>query len=161
MPLVTPSTSPPPPYTTVEDLRGALAPAGTPDGSTAAALIDAQLLDVVTEVSLEIDASLRDRYQVPFTVGQVPPLVVKVTRDIAAFEATLIHRRGVSIGPDEPIRLRYKRAQDLLDKLQAGKVDLQTPAPPSGTGGDPGYANPYEGDLFGLADAGLGYGHVR
>lgn len=138
-------------YTSVADLRGALAPAGDASAATAASLPDAELTDAIDEAGQEVDARLSDRYTVPF--GEpFPPLVVQITRDLAAWRATLTHRRSNPVDPNDPVRLRYMDALALLKQIGKGEVDLDV----AGTGaGEPTVINPLSTDLFSLADVGL------
>lgn len=151
-----------PGYTTVDDLRLALSPGGTADVGTAAALSDGELADAVAEAQQEVDARLSDR-GAPFASDAVPGLIAQITRDLAAFKATLVHRKGNPIDPNDPIRLRYAHALDLLRQIGKGEIDL--PGTSDETG--PGAAvllNPYSGDLFVMDDLGLGappYGLIR
>lgn len=151
-----------PGYTTVDDLRLALSPGGTTDPGTAAVLADGELADAIAEAQQEVDARLSDR-GAPFPTDAVPGLVAQITRDLAAFKATLVHRKGHPVDVSDPVRLRYDHALALLRQLGTGEVDL--PGTDDETG--PGAAvllNPYEGAMFQLDDLGLGtppYGLVR
>lgn len=110
-------------YTSVWDLRLALAPGGIDThNATAASLSDDELADAIFEAAQEIDARLGSQYSVPF--DPVPGLVAQVTRDLAAYKATLVHRRGNPIAADDPIRLRYAHAMALLLSIAKGDVDL-------------------------------------
>lgn len=144
-------------YTTVEDLRLALAPSGDTGPSTAASLSDPELTDAISEAQQEIDARLSSGYTVPFV--PVPGLVAQITRDLAAFKATLVHRRGNPLDARDPIQLRYTHAMDLLKQIAAGDVDLIGAAGEDiQTGGAATVIQPYEGDMFTLPGMGLGAG---
>lgn len=146
-------------YTTVADLRDALAPVGggQQGAATAAALTDAELLDQIVEAGREIDARLADRYTVPFPLDAVPPLVAQLTRDVAAYLATLTHRRFQALDDRHPVVLRYRRAQGILGDLQAGRASLEGGGPSSvpAADADATVVNQWEGDLFSLDDAGI------
>lgn len=138
-------------YATVEQVRLALSPDGSSDPTlgTAASLEDAQLEDAIGEAASEVDGKLAGRYTVPF--DPVPGLVTGWTRDIAAFLATLTYRRGTPLSPDDPVRLRYLRAKDMLDQASKGLVDLVGVADGTATSAaEPTVVNPYDGVLFPL-----------
>lgn len=143
-------------YTTVEDLLYALAPGGqdTRSGDTAASLERTQLEDAITEASQEIDLRLAQRYTVPFE--PVPPIIAQLTRDIAAYGATLTHRRGNPLGQDHPIRLRYTKATGLLDKIADGTIELDEAEGVARDSGEAFVVNPYEGNLWDLDSFDLG-----
>lgn len=143
------------PYTDPTDLRLALAPAGDTGPATAASLTDAELADAIGEAQQEVDARLSDQYGVPFADGAVPALVAQVTRDLAAFKATLVHRRGNPLDSRDPVWLRYEHALSLLRQMGRGEVDLPGVAD-TASSGEAAVVNPYEGTLFGLSDFGLG-----
>lgn len=144
------------PYVIPQDVRDTLAGTESLTG-TAAGLTDDDLTQAIEEAQTEIDGRLVGRYDTPFT--DPPTLVVALTRDIAAYLATLTQRRGEPIAANEPIQLRYNRAQTLLAQAASGALPLAVP------GADPGQtegeteagvvANRYDGDLFGPADFGL------
>lgn len=144
---------PPALYTSIPDLRDALAPRGKQDDATAAALSNAELADQILEAQQQIDAQLAQRYTVPFAVGEVPQLVAQLTRDIAAYTATLVHRRHHPLADNHPVLLRYRGAIALLGKLAKG--DAEIPGL-SGSQGSGQVYLPYSGDLFGAADFGIG-----
>lgn len=135
------------PYATASEVRGVLAPGGA-DPSTATTLDDAGLNQAIAEATAEVDARLRGA---PFP-DPAPDVVRTVTRDIAAYLATLVHRRGVPLNIDDPIRLRFQWARDLLAALAAGKAEL--PSAP-GEGPVASVVNLYEGTLFTPTDLGL------
>ncbi len=146
-----------PAYTTTADLRLALAPGGVDQrvGDTAAGLPDAELTDAITEASNEVDLRLARRYAVPF----VPPpaIIAQLARDIAAYGATLVHRRGNPIEADHPVRLRHDKAERLLDRLAKGEIEIE-----GASGGDDVQAtvvNVGEMTLFAAEDFGIWRGH--
>lgn len=144
------------PYTDPTDLRLALAPGGALNPATAASLTDAELADAIAEAEQEVDGRLAARYAVPFPDGSVPPLVAQITRDLASFKATLVHRKGDPLPADHPVRLRHDHAQALLRQLVRGEIDLPGVDEAVGALRQAAVVNPYEGALFGLSDFGLG-----
>jgi phage gp36-like protein len=134
------------PYLDPADVRLILA--GTENAAgTAASLTDNDLTDAISEAQDEVDGRLAARYDTPFT--DPPTVVVNITRDIAAYLATLTYRRGDPIQPGETIQLRYNRAQNLLSQAANGTFPLPLP----GGGGDEAAAanvvnNPTSGDLW-------------
>jgi phage gp36-like protein len=144
-----------PAYTTVDDLRLALAPGGVADPGTASALSDGELADAVGEAQSEVDARLSDR-GAPYAEGAVPALVAQITRDLAAFKATLVHRKGHPVEPNDPVRLRYDHALALLRQIGTGEVDL--PGTVEEGTSESALLNPYDGALFQLDDFALGSG---
>lgn len=152
-------------YATVTDVRQALAPDGASTATlgTAASLDDGDLTDHIAEAQAEIDARLSARYSVPFADGDVPSLVNKIARDIAAYLATLTYRRNTPLPEADPVALRYARALALLTGAQKGDIQLV------GDDGDVGQAAEayvvntlgYEGSLFDLQDFSLAQAPYR
>lgn len=141
-------------YATVNDVREALAPEGDfTDTATAASLSDSQLTDALVEASGEVDGAVRGA---PYDPAAVPAVVQAIVRDVAAYLATLTHRKGLELPDTHPIALRYKRAEALLAAAATGRLDLSVPAEVEGTAGTVDVENPYEGDLFTLDQLGLG-----
>lgn len=139
-------------YATVNDVREALAPEGDfANTATAASLNDAQLTDALVEASSEVDGSVRGA---PFAANAIPPIIQGIVRDVAAYLATLTHRKGVELPADHPVALRYKRAESLIAAAASGKLDL-TQTSEAG-GGEPFVQNSYSGDLFDLETLGIG-----
>ncbi len=138
-------------YTTPAEVKQALAAGGTDaTGATAAAMSDADIQDSIDEAIAEIDAKLPgDPYPDP-----APELVERVATNIAAYLATLTHRKNNQLPQDHPVRLRYMRARELLEGMAKGDVEL--PAPPAGGASTGHVENMYDGDLFVLSDLGLG-----
>lgn len=100
-------------YVTPNDVREVLTPDGSavPGKNTAAALSDAELAKAIADAQAQVDSALASSptfYPVPFPDGQVPTLVQQVTRDIAAYLATLTWHRG-QIPADHTVRRRYER----------------------------------------------------
>jgi hypothetical protein len=139
-------------YASVNDVREALAPEGDFNNTaTAASLSDAQLTDSLVEASSEVDAKVKGA---PFTTPTLPPIVQSITRDVAAYKATLTHRKGLELPPTHPVALRFAWAENMLTLATQGKLDLSQDT--EGTAGDVAVANGYEGDLFTLEGEGIG-----
>lgn len=153
-------------YTSVEAVISVLvkSPEDAALGNTAAALTTGQIEDAIASAGHEVDAKLANQYQVPFAdydSGDCPPLVSEITRDIAAYLADLTYRQDVDYTSMEtdPVMLRYRRTQELLQLLIDGTIALTgaTPnTPPAGPSTKPAVVNGYEGNLFDLCDFDLG-----
>lgn len=136
-------------YLDVTDLRNLLG--GTESlAGTAASLSDPDLQDAINQAQAEVDGRLSVRYSTPF--ADPPELIVKITGDIAAYQATLLARRGEPILANEAVVLRYQRAQTLLAQAAAGNLALPVATAPAGPGGEPAVQNPVDGDLWAPAD---------
>lgn len=152
------------PYTTPAAVREVLSRDGTTTG-TAASLTDQRLKEAIQSAEAQVNARLAGRYTVPFPDSDVPPLVVDITRDIAAYLADLTYRQGVDYESDsDPVLRRYQRATGLLTDLSHGRAEL-LPADPDDPdaavateGGGAVALQPYRGELFGLGTFGLGVG---
>jgi len=138
-------------YTTREEVREILRQTDATTG-TAADLEDDKLDLAITDASAEVDGYLSARYTVPFT-PTYPPLVVSITRAIAAYLADLNYRQNVDYDtPLDPVYLRYQRAKDTLEKLSDGRMqlpDVDDGEPPTAEGL---YINPYSGTMFTMDD---------
>ena len=170
-----------PTYCTVQDVKLALAPVSEwadDDDSTAVSLPQDQIEDAINEAEAIVKSHLLVRYvitpaqtvQIVLPVGDPPveedvmaaPQPVRYwTRDIAAFLATLTHRKGKDLGEDDPIRLRYNMVMGFLMAVRDHKMNLDLPVVGSDAGADGGVTvvNLYEGKLFDLEDVGLGFGN--
>jgi phage gp36-like protein len=149
-------------YTSVGAVQAVLARSISQYDSTAASLSTDQLTAAINSAGSEIDARLAHQYKVPFRpLPDTPPLIVEIARDIAAFLADLTFRQDVDYtSENEPILLRHRRAQSLLDMLAGGTISLTgaEPTEPVARPLEPYTAvNPYHGDLFTLRDFDLGY----
>lgn len=152
-------------YSTVDDVRDALAPGGSNAANTAASLEDVQIRNAIEEADSTIDSYLLRRYSIPQEDTEAGGQVVKVavppvrwySRNIAAYLATLTWRRGKDIGEDDPVRLRYRDTVDLLRRVQANEADLSSLPPfvPPNQTSDVLALNAYEGTLFGPRDFSL------
>lgn len=113
-------------YLAPNDLRLILAGSENAPG-TAAALSDQDLQDAIDEAQSEVDGKLADRYGPLLPFAAPPKIVINITRDIAAYLATLTARKGDPIQPGDPVQLRYNRAQGLLTQAANGQIELPTP----------------------------------
>jgi len=141
-------------YITLANLRATLAPDGAADESTAASMTDAALTREIVRAQAEVDGHLLDRYGAPFSDAEVPALIKSITEDIAAYLATLTHRRTGSLDENDVIWLRYSRASALLERIGEGAIDLGV----AGTGVvsvGPTVVNPSHDVLFPLDSLGL------
>lgn len=148
-------------YCTPDDVRHALA-ADNADGvdieQTAASMDDAQLTDHISDAQSEVDSKLAVRYVVPFADGDVPPVVKTITLAIAAYLATLTFRRTADLGDQDPVMLRYTRAESMLSDIRDGKAQLPVspPAEEPATSATLTGINRYSGRLFTARDFDLG-----
>lgn len=157
-------------YATVPQVVGILSRTGeVPPApaipTTAASLSEAQITAAIVSAQAEVDGKLTARYAVPLQ-DPVPTIISDITADIAQYLADLTWRQGKDYeSAQDPVLLRYNRAQSLLNQIITGQIDL-----PPGTGGpisQPGavfsIVQPYEGKMFTLGDFDLGVenGRVR
>lgn len=152
------------PYCQPGDVRDVLNPAGTtPPTGSPAALPDLILEDLIDDAQTEVNGYLATRYTVPFPAGHIPDLVAKLTRNVAAFYATLSAYGGQPLAATHPAQLRYTAAVSNLRALASGAMTLALPATDESTmaptGQDvPGGAsaiNVYDGALFTPDDCGI------
>lgn len=157
-------------FCTVGDVRAALAPGGDQaDTSTAASLPDWQIEDSIDEAEDTIRAYTQAYNIVPMEITvsdpenptNTPPFMVapnpirRWTRDIAAYLATLVFRRGKDLPEDDPIRLRYTRVMSLLADVRSDANILDLPPVAGSSGSRVEIFNLYEGTLFGPEDMAL------
>lgn len=137
-------------YTTPTEVREALAATGDTAG-TAAALSDDDIQAEIDDVTAEIDGKVAGA---PFD-PVVPRVVTIVARDIAAYLATLKHRKAQTMAERHPVQLRYDRAVGLLAAMAAGTLDLTDDSEAAGAStGAVVNTLPEEG-FWDLADLGL------
>lgn len=167
-------------YSTPLDVRMALTPgADLSDKSTAAGLSEQQIIDAILEADGVINAHLLRLYSIPvsdiveanpapadpqnpdpatITSNVAPRPVRGWSRDIAAYLATLTFKRNQDVTKDDPVRLRYTQAMEMLVAIRDRKMFLDTDIfPPVDTGdiSEVTVVNLYEGKLFSLSDFGL------
>lgn len=136
-------------YVTADQVRAILAPGGADDQSTAAQMEDSEIDEAITAAQAEVDAHLVDRYSVPFADSEVPQLVIEITRDIAAYLATLTHSRNSAVPENHPVWMRYSRASTLLERLGRSIIDLDTTdGDSSAETGEPVVINQRDHSLF-------------
>lgn len=148
-------------YSSPSDVRQALAPGITdptqpgPPG-TAASMTDAELNDAIGEADSRIDAMLGSRYAMPLTSnqgGQPVAIINIMSRDMAAYFATLRWRRNKDLTPNDPVQLRYTDISGFLNRVATGQASLNLDVQAAGNPDDMGQAgapiNPYDGALFG------------
>jgi phage gp36-like protein len=138
-------------YCTVADVKNVLK--GTDDTTDIAAmpgtpadLSEAQIRAEIENAQTQVDDALREVYEVPF--NPVPAAIKYLVRDIAVYLCDLTYRRSRSYELDaNPHRLRYRRAEQLLQTYRTELIDLDAPKL-SGDGHEPVVIQPYEGILF-------------
>lgn len=133
-------------YAQVADVKAVLeGQTGDVPGS-AAELSEPKIQSALDNAEEQVNINLRSRYIVP--LNPVPPLVKFITRDIAVQLADWTYRMSREYGAgDNPIRLRYDRAVQLLQDIRMGILSLDVPE----TNISSGFAeaiNPYDGDLI-------------
>ena len=157
-------------YSTVTDVRNALAPGGQWTG-TAATLEDPEIEDAIRQADSRIHSYLRLRYEIPVEMveqgdppqpHEVAPAPVRYwSRDIAAYLATLTFKRNKDVSPDDPVRLRHNAAMSELTDARKGVITLPFP-PPVPDDSSVTVVNQYVGRLFGPEDFDLTHaGHAR
>lgn len=146
-------------YTTPSKVRGALTPSGSEsDLSTAAGFSDVQLNATIIEAQAVVDSYLSSQYPVPLPAavlqpdGTAPEPVGSLTRDIAAYYATLTYRRGKDITETDPVVRRYNAAINLLARLASGQSTIPGLENPAGGGGDMVAVVNVLPDIFGQED---------
>lgn len=159
-------------YSTPAMVRQALVPSSDgsqPTGSnvthTAADLTDAQLSDSIAEADAIIDGYLSGVYTTPVAGAPAPHPIDFLSRNIAAYNATLAFRGSQDFTDTDPIARRYKDSLAFLQAVGANKVSLPLPRNTGGAGAttSAGAAiNPYVGDLwtpddFSIAPSGQRY----
>lgn len=164
-------------YCIPHDVRLALAPLSEfSEKSTAASLTDEQINDAIDEAEDIVDSYVLGRYTIPIIdfeqddpdnpgfvlVYNVAPDPVRgLTRNIAAYLATLTFRKNKDLPEDDPIRLRYRMTMEILGSIRGSVSILPDVFEPVTSGSDAVYVeNLYQGTLFGMEDVGLSPGYV-
>lgn len=145
------------------------APPDPPSG-TGADLSDAQLEDAIAEADAVIDSYIAKYYAVPVALvipatddvqgdgapdGSVPHPIDYWSRNIAAYNATLVVRKSLDFTDDDPVARRYNATMSALVGVSKGQATLQIPenTTPNAATGAGAPVNPYyAGDLFDAAD---------
>lgn len=133
-------------YAEYDDIISILAPEGSPDNMPG--LDEVQVEPLISQAEGIVDGYLRPTYTTPLD----PPtkLIVGLTVDIAAYLTVLTYRKSTHVDENDPARLRYAMAQQVLQDIAEGKISID--APP--TDFDKGvYAyDQYTGNLWGPED---------
>lgn len=152
------------PYSTPADVRTAVASPLNPDDEpittthTAADLPNTTLLDAIAEADATIDEYLSGGYVTPVAeVDSLTPHPVDYwSRNIAAYLATLTHRKSKDIGDNDPIVRRYTATMGALTAIRDRKAFIKLPEIDAGTGSGAEGAglalNQYTGLLFVASD---------
>lgn len=140
-------------YSSIADVRAALAPGSSAvNPATAASLSEDQITSQINEADGVINAYIGVRYDIPQDPSDLSVAVSPIrwwSRTIAAFLATLVYKQNKDVGPDEPIRLRYREVMGFLEDIRDGKMDLNLAESTATTSSGEVYVfNQYEGDLF-------------
>lgn len=115
-------------YATLADLR--LTMDGTDSGTgTAAQLTDAQLTLALTAASNRVSVYAGNVYDSSSPQAVPPDIFHDLTLDLAAFWATVTYRKSKALAPDDPVRLRYNDAQQILNNVRDGKLRLDVQIP--------------------------------
>jgi phage gp36-like protein len=140
-------------YSTPTSVRTALTAGGViTDTTSAASLSDPDIQDKITEADALIDGYLTARYAIPITVT-VPPLLMMLSRDIAALYATLTYLGSIPLQPTHPVQLKATQALAMLEKIRTGDIMLPLPGAGSEQRSDnPWVENRYDGTMFSLGD---------
>lgn len=164
-------------YSTVTDVRNALAPGSVREG-TAATLTDQQIIDAINQADALIRSKIGHLYIIPLETVDIPAQgenpasteefaeepVRYWSRDIAAYLVTLTYKRNADVSENDPVRLRMNLAMAGVTEVQRGQATLPFPpyVPPGQTSADAAVINQYTGDLFGAEDfdlAPVGFPH--
>lgn len=143
------------PYCTPDDVRQVLSPGGdADDDTTAASLSDDDLTDAIDRSTGIVNTYLSTRFKTPIPVELDPDDMLKTWVSVlAAYDATLVYSKGMDIGADDPIRLRFGQVMDMLKDIRDGKIIPPWPGPDPVTGaGEVTIVNRYQGDMFDLRD---------
>lgn len=115
-------------YATLADLR--LTMDGTDSGTgTAAQLTDAQLTLALQAASNRVSVYAGNVYDSSSPQAVPPDIFHDLTLDLAAFWATVTYRKSKALAPDDPVRLRYNDAQQILNNVRDGKLRLDVQIP--------------------------------
>lgn len=115
-------------YCAPADVRNALS--GTDAGTgTAAQLTDTQMNAAILTASDEVSSYAGTVYDSSSPQAVPPSMIVNLTISLAMFYATVTYLKGKSLSQDDPVRLRYDRAIQILSDVRDGKVRID-PQPP-------------------------------
>lgn len=141
-------------YTDPNSLRLLLTRDPTAPEGTAAELADVTLQIAIDTACAYIDASLANRYAVPFP-DPPPALIVQLALAMAAYHADTMHRQSVDIGNDDPVLRRHNWAVGVLNAIAEGVLDLPDTQATSSTPDGTTPFDAYSGVLFTTEDFGL------
>jgi phage gp36-like protein len=124
--------------------------------TSASSLSDPDIQDKIDEADALIDGYLNARYALPIA-GTVPPIVLMVSRDLAALYATLTYLGSIPLQATHPVKIKGDAALATLDKIRTGDVMLPLPGAGDQQRTDNAVLeNPYDGDMFTLGQFNLG-----
>lgn len=162
------------PYSTPQNVRDALnatgaGPNNTLDPNTGAGdivtganLTDEKLEGQIAEADATINNYIGRFYTVPVDVSDPASaaVVMPLSRDIAAYLATLTYRMSKDFTERDPVELRYRHAMKQLERVAEGLITLPLPTPddPTTSQNDVYVQNQYEGDMFVPGDFSIGAG---
>lgn len=117
-------------YSTPLMVRQALAPGDFAEGqpqipdltNTAADFDDTQLNDAIAEADSVIDGYIGAYYKTP--VDGAPHPIDYLSRNIAAYNATLSYRKGQDLADQDPVIRRYNGSIAFLTLVSTGKAKL-------------------------------------
>lgn len=143
----------PVPYTTPEKVRTLVSRQTDSRPGTGASISESQLVEAISAAQQKIDSVLGPVYATPF--DPVPPLVTDIATALAALEADMTFREVRDYGSElNPVVLRAKRYEDLLQQLRKGEATLpgyeppeDEPTPPTDSGSIVDVFNPCEPDV--------------
>lgn len=154
-------------YSTPADVRSAVSPdladpAQPSTDQTAARLDDTKLDDAIAQADSRIDSYI-SRYYVTPVPGDggspevFPDAVRFLSRDLAAYFATLTVRKSQDLTPNDPVARRYADAMALLTGVRDGKATLDIPTPTQDGDVQAGVGQPInqEAVMFNQGDFGL------
>ena len=140
-------------YVAVEDVRVVLPrDVHRPGENDPIQFDDTEIEPAIDYAQAEVEAKTSRVYT---DLDQVPALLKGIIADIAAY-LLAVRYNICDLERTKPVVLRYQRAEDLLQGIINGTVDL--PGPDGDLGASkPLVKNMYEGRLWTLEDFGLGY----
>lgn len=140
-------------YSTLVNVRTALAAGGLMDPTSAAAMADADIQDKIDEADALIDGYLTARYALPIDNAAIPPIVRMISRDLAASYATITYLGSIPLQATHPVQIKAQSAMNTLEKIRTGEVMLSLPGAGSQQRNDsPAVVNIYDGQMFSPGD---------
>lgn len=117
-------------YASLGDLRATMD--GTDSGTgTAAQLTDAQLTLALQAASNRVSMYAGNVFDSSTPEAVPPDIFHDLTLDLAAFWATVTYMKNKAIEPTNPVFLKYKDAQQILNDVRDGKLRLDVQVPGS------------------------------